>query len=159
MKIANGCAVSIHYTLTIAPGEVVDSSEGQEPLTYLHGGDQIIPGLERRLAGLEPGAVVTLAVPVAEAYGAPDPTLRVEVPREQFTADVDLTPGAQVIAEGDGEPSVLTILEVRDDRVVLDANHPLAGKDLTYDVEVVGVRRATAAELKHGHVHDGTHRH
>ncbi len=155
MKIAKGCVVSIHYTLTVADGEVVDSSDGQEPLAFLHGHDQIIPGLERQLGGLEPGAKVTLVVPSAEAYGPPDPSLRVEVPKTQFSDDIELTPGTQVIAEGDGEPSVLTILEVRDGVVVLDANHPLAGKDLTFEVEVVGVRKATSEELAHGHAHDG----
>jgi FKBP-type peptidyl-prolyl cis-trans isomerase SlyD len=159
MKATNDCVVSIHYTLTDAAGEVIDTSDGQAPLAYLHGHDQIIPGLENRLAGLEPGATATLAIPAAEAYGSPDPALHVEVPSDQFSSDIELTPGTQVIAEGDGEPAVLTILEVRDRVVVLDANHPLAGKDLTFDVEVISVRRATAAELKHGHVHDGTHGH
>jgi FKBP-type peptidyl-prolyl cis-trans isomerase SlyD len=159
MKAANDCVVSIHYTLTLADGEVVDSSDDQEPLAYLHGHDQIIPGLESRLAGLEPGASVTVTVPSDEAYGPPDPEMLVEIPRSQFASDVDLTPGSQVISEGDGEPSVLTITEVRGDVVVLDANHPLAGKDLTFAVEVVEVRQATAEEIEHGHAHDGSHRH
>jgi FKBP-type peptidyl-prolyl cis-trans isomerase SlyD len=159
MKITTGCVVSIHYTLTIDDGEVIDSSDGQEPLAYLHGYDQIIPGLERQLEGLEPGATVTLAVPSDEAYGAPDPSQRAEVPRKQFSPDVELTPGTQVIAEGDDHPSVVTILEVCDDLVVLDTNHPLAGKDLSFDVEVVGVRLATAEEIEHGHAHEGDHHH
>jgi FKBP-type peptidyl-prolyl cis-trans isomerase SlyD len=160
MRIAKDCVVNIHYTLTIAGGEVVDSSEGKSPLSFLHGHDQIIPGLERQLDGLEPGAKVTLHVPCAEAYGPPDPSRRVEVPKRQFSSDVDLSPGTQVIAEGgDGGPAVLTIIEVKGDNVVLDTNHPLAGEDLTFDIEVVGVRTATPQELSHGHSHDEGHDH
>lgn len=158
MKAADDCVVSIHYTLSLADGETVDSSEGDEPLAYLHGHEQIVPGLEKALSGLEPGAKLKVTVPAAEAYGTPDPEARVEIPREQFAEDVDLTPGEQVIADTDDEPAVLTILEVRPDVVVLDTNHPLAGKDLTFEVEVVAVRKATREELEHGHAHDG-HQH
>jgi FKBP-type peptidyl-prolyl cis-trans isomerase SlyD len=159
MKVADNCVVSFHYTLTDQSGEVLDSSDGRRPLSYLQGRGQIIPGLERQLEGLEQGAMVTLHVPAAEAYGVRDETLIVEVPRGNFSSDVDLTIGNTVMAEGQGQPTVLTIREVREDVVVLDANHPLAGKDLNFAVELVGVRAATPDERSHGHSHDGGHHH
>ena len=159
MKVASGCVVSFHYTLTDQTGEVLDSSDGRRPLSYLQGHGQIIPGLERQLEGLESGAMVTLHVPAAEAYGLRDSALLVDVPRAHFSADVDLSIGNTVMPEGKGSPAVLTIREVRDDVVVLDANHPLAGKDLNFAVELVAVRAATAEELAHGHSHDGAHHH
>jgi FKBP-type peptidyl-prolyl cis-trans isomerase SlyD len=151
--------VSFHYTLTDQSGEVLDSSDGRRPLSYLQGHGQIIPGLERQLEGLEAGALITLHVPAAEAYGARDEALLVTVPRANFSSDVDLTIGNTVMAEGKDHPAVLTIREVRPDEVVLDANHPLAGKDLNFAVELVTVRPATAEELSHGHSHDGGHHH
>ncbi len=157
MKVANGRIVSFHYTLTDQAGEVLDSSDGRRPLSYLQGRGQIMPGLERQLEGLEPGAVAALHVPAAEAYGLRDEGLVVTVPRARFSSDVDLSVGATVMAEGQGHPTVLTIREVRAEEVVLDANHPLAGRDLNFAVEVVGVRDASPEELAHGHSHDGVH--
>lgn len=157
MKIAKDAAVSFNYTLTDQAGEVLDSSQGREPLTYLHGHDQIIPGLERQLEGLEAGAKVELDVPAAEAYGEHRSDLLYEVERSRFDDEVDLEVGNQVMAQGASEPVVLTINAVSDDTVVLDANHPLAGKDLSFAVEVTEVREATDEELAHGHVHDGSH--
>ncbi len=159
MKIAKDAAVSFNYTLTDETGEVLDSSQGREPLTYLHGHDQIIPGLERQLEGLETGAKVELDVPAAEAYGEHRSDLLYEVERSRFDDEVDLEVGNQVMAQGASEPVVLTINAVSDDTVVLDANHPLAGKDLNFAVEVTEVREATEEELAHGHVHDGSHHH
>lgn len=153
MKIDKDTAVSFHYTLTDQGGEVLDSSDGREPLAYLHGHDQIIPGLERQLDGLDVGARVRLHVPAAEAYGEIDAERQFEVPRSKFPADEELIPGTQVMSQGGGAPSVFTIKEIREDVVVLDGNHPLAGKDLTFAIEVVSVRAATAEEIAHGHVH------
>ena len=157
MNVGKDTVVSFHYTLTDQAGEVLDSSDGRRPLAYLQGHSQIIPGLERQLEGLAAGAMVTLHVPAAEAYGVRDEKLLFNVPRAQFSSDVDLTLGNTVMAEGEGHPAVLTIREVRDDVVVLDANHPLAGRDLNFAVELVEVRAATAEELSHGHAHDGSH--
>jgi FKBP-type peptidyl-prolyl cis-trans isomerase SlyD len=159
VKVANNCIVSFHYTLTDQAGEVLDSSDGRRPLSYLQGRGQIIPGLERQLEGLEQGAMVTLHVPAAEAYGLRDEGLVVTVPRANFSSDVDLTIGNTVMAEGQDHPTVLTIREVRPEEVVLDANHPLAGRDLNFAVELVGVRVASPEELAHGHSHDGGHHH
>ncbi|MGE5234983.1 MAG: FKBP-type peptidyl-prolyl cis-trans isomerase [Acidobacteriota bacterium] len=159
MKISKDAAVSFHYTLTDQSGEVLDTSSGREPLTYLHGHDQIIPGLERQLEGLQPGDRATLAVPAAEGYGEVDRSAVFEVSRDKFPADEELIPGTQVMSQGGGEPRVFTIREARDDKVVLDANHPMAGKDLNFAVEVTEVRPATPEEIEHGHVHDGSHHH
>lgn len=159
MKIAKNSAVSFHYTLTDQHGEVIDASAERGPLTYLHGHDQIIPGLERQLEGLDAGARANLSVPASEAYGEPRPELLMEVPRDKFPADEELVPGTQVMSQGDGAPSVFTIREVRPETVLLDGNHPMAGKDLNFSIEVVTVRPATTEELEDGHIHDGNHDH
>lgn len=159
MKIVKDTAVSFHYTLTDQHGEVIDASAERGPLTYLHGHDQIIPGLERQLEGLDTGARANLAVPAAEAYGERREEMVMEVPRDKFPADEELVPGTQVMSQGGGAPVVFTIREVRPDTVLLDGNHPMAGKDLNFAIEVVDVRPASAEELAHGHVHDGDHDH
>jgi len=159
MLINADTIVSFHYTLTDAAGEVLDTSRGREPVSYLHGHGQIFPGLERQLAGLAAGARICLVVPAAEGYGERRPELTVSVRRDQFPADAELTVGSQVMSEGTKQPMVFTIAAVEGDTVLLDGNHPLAGKDLHFDVEVIHVRAATAEELAHGHSHDGSHRH
>lgn len=159
MLIASDTVVSFHYTLSDASGEVLDSSRGREPVAYLHGHGQLFPALERQLTGLADGAHATLVVPAAEGYGERRPELTVSVRRDQFPADADLVVGSQVMAQGTKEPMVFTIAGVEGDTVLLDGNHPLAGKDLHFEVEVIHVRAATPEELAHGHVHDGSHRH
>ncbi len=159
MLINADTIVSFHYTLTDAAGEVLDTSRGREPVSYLHGHGQIFPGLERQLAGLAAGARTTLVVPAAEGYGERRPELTVSVRRDQFPDDAELTIGSQVISQGTQNPMVFTIAGVEGDTVLLDGNHPLAGKDLHFDVEVIHVRAATAEELAHGYAHDGSHRH
>lgn len=159
MLIDTNTVVSFHYTLTDAAGAVLDTSRGREPVSYLHGRGQLFPALERQLTGLAVGQRVALVVPAAEGYGEHRPELLIEVRREQFPADAELAVGSQVMSEGTREPMVFTIAEVRPDTVLLDGNHPWAGKDLHFDVEVMHVREATREELEHGHAHDGSHRH
>jgi FKBP-type peptidyl-prolyl cis-trans isomerase SlyD len=159
MRIDVDTIVSFHYTLTDATGEVLDTSRGREPVSYLHGHGQIFPGLERQLTGLAAGDRATLMVPAAEGYGERRPELTVSVRRDQFPDDFQLTIGSQVMSQGTEQPMVFTIAGVEGDTVLLDGNHPLAGKDLHFDVEVIHVRAATAEELAHGHPHDGSHRH
>lgn len=159
MLIAADTVVSFHYTLADAAGQVLDSSHGREPVKYLHGHGQLFPSLERQLTGLAPGARTALVVPAVEGYGERRPELTVSVRRDQFPVDADLTVGSQVMSEGTAEPMVFTIADVQGDTVLLDGNHPLAGKDLHFQVEVIHVRAATAEEISHGHVHDGSHRH
>jgi FKBP-type peptidyl-prolyl cis-trans isomerase SlyD len=127
----------------------------REPLTYLHGHNQLVPGLENRLEGAEAGANLEIHVPAAEAYGEKQPELIFPVPKGQFDPTMDLVPGTQVMTQGDHGPLVLTIVGVEGDTVYLDANHPLAGMDLDFSIQVVSVRAATPEEIAHGHVHSG----
>jgi FKBP-type peptidyl-prolyl cis-trans isomerase SlyD len=161
MKIAKGSVVAVDYSLHLGDGEVVDASDPGDPLTYLHGAGQIVPGLESALEGLEPGANRKVVVPPEQGYGARDARGIQEVPRTAFPPDFDPRPGLELTAEGeDGEPVPFTIREVKPEAVVIDLNHPLAGATLHFDVTVREVRAATAEELEHGHAHGaGDHDH
>lgn len=152
-EVADDVVVSIDYTLTV-DGEVVDSTEGDEPLQFLQGHQNIIPGLERELAGMKVGDSKQVVVPAGEAYGEVDPDNVVDVPRSEFPAEIPLEPGTELeVKNADGEVLSATIAEVSGDTVKLDFNHPLAGKQLTFDVSVVELRSATDEEMAHGHVH------
>lgn len=159
MKAANGTVVSIHYTLTDDSGAVLDSSRGGQPFSYLHGHGNIIPGLEKALEGREAGYKSQVSVPPAEAYGEKNPEAIFEAPREHFPPDMKLEPGVRVYAEGPNGPIPLTVVRLTDKGAILDANHPLAGKTLHFDVEVIQVRPATEEELFHGHAHEGSDAH
>lgn len=153
MKVARDTAVTLHYTVKGPDGQVLDSSLGREPLIYLHGYNQIVPGLESGLEGAEAGAQLLIHVPAAEAYGERHPELVFPTPKSHFDPDVELVPGTRVMTQGDHGPLVLTIVSVEGDTVFLDANHPLAGMDLDFSVEIVSVRAATPEEIAHGHIH------
>ena len=159
--IAAGKVVSVHYTLRDDDGEVIDSSAGGEPLDFLHGAGNIVPGLERQLTGKQVGDKVTAVVPPEEAYGMPEGPGPQPVPRSSFPDDVELESGLQFFARGpSGDRIPLWVVEVTDDTVLVDGNHPLAGMTLHFDVEVVGLRDATAEEQAHGHPHgEGGHHH
>jgi FKBP-type peptidyl-prolyl cis-trans isomerase SlyD len=159
MKIANGNVVGIDYALHLGDGEVVDASAPGEPLTYLHGEGQIVPGLESALEGLDVGDRKQVVVPPGDGYGDHDPRGLQEVPRSAFPADFDPKVGMELTAEGpQGEPVPFAIREVRPDTVLIDLNHPLAGKTLHFDVTIREVRAATDEERAHGHAH-GAHGH
>jgi FKBP-type peptidyl-prolyl cis-trans isomerase SlyD len=153
--------VLIHYTLTDDAGEVLDSSAGREPLAYLHGKGNIIPGLENALAGKKVGEKLNVKVEPAQGYGERDEQLVQAVPRQAFESVGEVNPGMQFQAQTpQGETRIVTVTQVADDLVTVDANHPLAGTHLTFDVEVTEVRDATPEELEHGHVHGpGGHSH
>lgn len=153
MQVAKNKVVSIDYTLKDDAGEVIDSSEGYEPLFYLHGHDNIVPGLESALEGKQAGDKVQVSVSPAEGYGERDDSLQQVVPREAFQGVEDLEVGMQFRAESDEGQQIVTIMAVDGDNVTVDGNHPLAGETLNFDVTVVEVRDATADELEHGHVH------
>ncbi len=160
MKTARNMVVSFHYTLKDDSGEVLDTSSGREPLTYLHGHGNIIPGLEKALEGTSVGHRSHVAVEAADAYGETNPDLIFEAPREHFPADLKLEQGTRVYAEGPEGPVSFTVVRLTEKGAVLDGNHPLAGKQLHFDLEVVDVRPATPEELDHGHVHGaGGHDH
>jgi FKBP-type peptidyl-prolyl cis-trans isomerase SlyD len=153
MQIAQNSVVAFHYTLTNDEGEVLDSSEGREPLTYLHGAGNIIPGLEKELEGRENGEKLQVAVNPEEGYGETQPSLVQEVPRDSFQGVESIEPGMQFQAQTQGGPLMVTVTKVEGDTVVVDGNHPLAGQTLNFDVEIAEVREASEEEVEHGHVH------
>jgi len=154
MKIDDNCVVSLHYTLTNDHGEQLDSSAGHDPLEYLHGGAGIIPGLERELAGKEVGDKFVVVINPEDAYGESRPELVNVVPRSQFPADQDVLPGMTFNAQdADGQTHMISITSVDGDDVTIDANHPLAGQVLNFDVSVENIRAATEEEIAHGHPH------
>jgi FKBP-type peptidyl-prolyl cis-trans isomerase SlyD len=159
MQIARDTVVSIAYTLSNDAGEVLDASERSEPLVYMHGRGQIIPGLEHALAGRSTGDSFQVRISPDDAYGEHDPDLVQQARRSQFGGETPEV-GMRVEAEGPDGGETLTIVAIDGDVVTLDGNHPLAGVPLNFDVTVVEVRAATAQELAHGHVHGaGGHHH
>lgn len=150
--IASNTVATIHYTLRGDDGEVLDTSVGGDPLSYLHGHDNIVPGLERQLTDRAVGDRLTAIVEPAEGYGERRPDGRRSIERAAFPADVQ--PGMQLFAE-DGEGRVLPIWvrAVGEQEVEIDLDHPLAGARLHFEVEVLEVRAANAEELTHGHPH------
>lgn len=161
MKIANGTVVGIDYSLHLGDGKVVDASQPGDPLTYLQGEGQIVPGLESALEGLAVGDQKQVVVAPAQGYGEHDPRGVQEVPRTAFPPEFEPKVGMELTAEGqDGQPVPFSIREVKHDKVVIDLNHPLAGKTLHFDVTVREIREATADEKEHGHAHgEGGHEH
>lgn len=157
MKIAENKVAKIHYTVS-AQGTELDSSKDKEPLAYLAGKGFLVPGLEEALMGHEVGEQFSVEVPADKAYGQRDDHLMQSVPKSMFEG-MDVEPGMQFRASTDGGEQTVMILEVNDEDVVVDGNHPLAGMDLFFEVSIEEVRDASAEELEHGHVHDGEHHH
>jgi FKBP-type peptidyl-prolyl cis-trans isomerase SlyD len=153
MDIQKGKVVSIDYILRDASGKLLDSSDEGDPLVYLHGNDNIIPGLEKQLEGKATGDKLTCVVPAVEAYGERDEELVLKVSKTEFGPDADLSPGMQFEARSEEGTQIVTVVKVEGDDVTIDANHPLAGETLHFQVSVVDVREATPEELEHGHVH------
>jgi FKBP-type peptidyl-prolyl cis-trans isomerase SlyD len=152
--VADDVVVAIDYILTDPAGAVIDQSEAGQPLSYLHGHHNLVPGLERALLGKTIDDQLDVVVTPADGYGEPNPDLVVTLPREGLSFQVKV--GDLVRAEaGDGQSLVLKVVSLDDEHVTLDGNHPLAGRELHFAVKVVGLRPATADELAHGHVHDG----
>lgn len=161
MQVAKHKVVTIDYTLTDDEGTVLDTSEGGEPLAYIHGVGNLIPGLEEALEGLSPGDAVRVSVPPEKAYGEIHDHLRQSVPRSRFDTEDEIEVGMMfhTPAEGGGM-QVVRVVAVETEHVTVDANHPLAGQNLNFAVRVADVREATAEELDHGHVHGpGGHHH
>lgn len=155
LLIGDNCVVSIHYTLTGDDGAVIDSSRDGSPLVYLHGANNIIPGLENELIGKTAGASLKVSVAPENGYGAHSPEGLHKVPRSAFEGVEDIEPGMQFQTEGPQGVQLVVVTEVTDDEITIDANHPLAGKTLHFDVSVEDVRAATQEEIDHGHVHHG----
>jgi FKBP-type peptidyl-prolyl cis-trans isomerase SlyD len=152
--VADDVVVSLEYTLTV-DGEVVDSTEGIEPITFLQGYENIIPGLERELYGLKIGDSKKVHVSAKDAYGEIDPEAVVDVPRDEIPKDIPLKKGTELqVTNEDGELLDAVIVKISKETVQLDFNHPLAGKDLNFAIKVIDLREAEPEELEHGHVHD-----
>lgn len=158
MQIQSNSVVTLHYTLKDNDGNIIDQSDDGSFL-YMHGAMNIIPGLENALAGKSAGDEISVKVSPEEGYGVKDDARIQEVPKDMFDSADDIQVGVQFHAQGpDGSAVVVTVIEVKDDAVVIDANHALAGVDLNFEVKIVDVREATEEEVEHGHVH-GPHGH
>jgi FKBP-type peptidyl-prolyl cis-trans isomerase SlyD len=153
-KVQKNSVVSIDYTLTDDEGEVLDTSKGQDPLSYLHGHGQIVPGLERALEGKAIGDSVKVVVEPKDGYGQRDQKRVMHVNRAKLPSDLDPEVGMQLAGQDDkGQVIPLWITQVSATEVTLDGNHPLAGQTLHFDVQIKDVRQATEEELHHGHAH------
>lgn len=153
MKIENKTVVSFHYTLSNAAGEQMESSRERDPMVYLHGSNNIIPGLEKALSGKAAGDSFEVTIEPAEAYGERDDQRIQRVSAKHFRQPGRLEPGQLVTLQTKQGPVQATVVKVGRFNVDVDTNHPLAGQSLTFDVEVTDVREATKEELSHGHVH------
>lgn len=155
--MSNPRVVSFHYSLTDPHGNLIDSTEGGEPFSFLEGVGQMIPGLESQMSALQKGDKKTLQVPFGQAYGERDESLMMQVPRDKFPVkEIQIGDRFQVGNTPDGPP--MTVADFDEKNVILDGNHPLAGVDLTFQVEIIDTREATAEEMAHGHAH-GAHGH
>ena len=160
MAIGQDSVVTIHYTLKDDGGEIIDRSSPEEPLAYLHGNGNLVPGLERELEGKNAGDKLSVKVSPADGYGEYDKQLVQQVPRRSLSGISNIKVGMQLQAQTPQGVRVLTVKRIASDMVTVDGNHPLAGKALNFDVEIVEVRAATEEELSHGHVHGaGGHHH
>jgi len=159
LKIADNIVVTMDYELKI-DGEVVDTSEDGDPIIFLQGAGQIIPGLEKAIYGLTAGDKKSVTVSPEDGYGEIDPDSIVEVPKDEFPEDFPLELGVEITVNTEDEDDEsleeemeATIVAINEDTVTLDFNHPLAGKSLNFDVNILEVREATPEEIEHGHVH------
>jgi FKBP-type peptidyl-prolyl cis-trans isomerase SlyD len=153
MQVQDNAVVRIDYTLRDDAGEVLETSEGREPMAYMHGVGQMLPGLERAMAGKAAGDALNVTVAPEEGYGEHNAELVQSVPRDVFEGVEKIEPGMRFTAQTAAGPCPVTVTEVGEEQVKIDANHPLAGHTLHFDVTVVEVREATAEELEHGHPH------
>jgi len=156
--IADGLVVIMQYTLRAdADGEVLDESTADEPMTYLHGADNIVPGLEKALEGKGVGFKGKIVVSPEDGYGEREDEEPDEIPRKAFPPDMVIEPGMTFMAEGpNDEHAPIWVIGVEGDKIIVDSQHPLSGKTLHFDVEVIGIRAATADEMAHGHPHGPT---
>lgn len=160
MQVATDKVVVIHYTLKNASGEVLDSSSGGDPLAYIHGNGNIIPGLEEALEGKVVGDKLQVSIEPEKGYGTHSQELVQQVPKRAFQGVGQVQPGMRFTAQTEHGPRQVVVTRVVGDMVTVDGNHPLAGQTLNFDVEIADVRDASQEELEHGHVHGpGGHHH
>jgi FKBP-type peptidyl-prolyl cis-trans isomerase SlyD len=157
MKIRSGCIVELDYVLRDGEGKPVEDSKDGGKLTYLHGNEEIPPALETQLDGVEEGAEIEVTLAAGQAYGEYNPDGIVSVPREEFPPDAEIVPGDWISVvlseevdgeEKPGEEMEMRVVEISPDAITLDANHPLAGQEVTFDLRVVSVRQASDAEIE-----------
>ena len=156
MKIEKNCVVSASFRLFDGEGQLVDSSDNDGPLTYLHGAEELLPGLESALSGHVVGDALTVELTPQEAFGEREDALVDRAPRANFPGVEVIEPGMRFQTEmDDGAPMLVTVTHVDEEWVTVDGNHELAGKHLRFELEVVEVRKASHEEVAHGHVHGG----
>jgi len=142
-QVKAGDTVRIHYTGTLTTGETFDSSEGRDPLEFVVGSGQVLPGLDKALPGMEMGEKKTVQIPCAEAYGESDPSAMQSIPRGQIPENIPVEPGTQLQMQApSGQVVPVVVVSANEEEVVLDANHPLSGKDLIFAIEIVGINAA-----------------
>ncbi|MBC7428360.1 MAG: peptidylprolyl isomerase [Bacteriovorax sp.] len=160
MQVAKNKVVSIDYKLTDGSGKTIDSSENHEPLLYIQGIGNLIPGLEKELEGKKAGDHLKVTIPAKDGYGERNDSLCQSVPKSQFESTEGLEVGMQFEVETEQGELVVSVTKIEGDIVTVDGNHPLAGVELHFDVTVKEVRDASTEELAHGHVHgEGGHHH
>lgn len=160
MQISNNCVARFHYTLKDDKGVQLESSKGSEPMTYLHGHDSLLKGLEDALVGKQAGDAFTVTLAPGQAFGEVRADNELRVPISQLQGAKKWQPGMQAIIHTTHGHQQVTVLKVGHTMATVDTNHPMAGKTLTFDVEVMEVREASEVELAHGHVHGaGGHHH
>lgn len=159
MKVDDGQVISMHYTLHV-DGQVVDSSEGGEPLQFIQGVGHIIPGLEHELYDMKVGDSKQVVIAPKDGYGEMDAEAFMDVPRDSFPPDVPMKVGVELeLRDQSDHPVYARIESIGDENVRLNMNHPLAGKELHFDVKIADIRQATDEEISHGHVHGDEHNH
>lgn len=154
MKIANDKVVTLEYTLSDADGQPIDSSDGKEALSLIHGRGTVFPAVEDAIAGRSMGERLSLELSPEQAYGPHDARLLLQIPRSNFRTDAPITPGMQFLRRVDGEEYIVTVTAVDEDHVTIDANHPLVGQRLRFDLVITGVRNALDEELQSGHIQE-----
>jgi FKBP-type peptidyl-prolyl cis-trans isomerase SlyD len=160
MQVTQDSVVAIHYTLRNDAGEIIDSSSSGDPLVYMHGNGNLIPGLERELDGKKASDKLNVRIAPEDAYGVMDESLIQKVPRSAFGSQAQIAVGMQFQTQSNHGAQTVTVTKVADDFITVDGNHPLAGQFLNFDVEVIEVRAASEEEMAHGHVHGpGGHHH
>jgi len=157
MTVKKDAVVEMHYTLKNEAGDVIDTSTGKDPMPFIHGHGNIIPGLESALEGMKTGETCDVAVKPEDGYGIHHPEAIQEIPKEALDGVGELAVGMQLQSQdADGNPFVVHVKAINEDTITIDANHPLAGETLHFNVSIENVREATKDELEHGHVHSGS---
>lgn len=143
-QVKKGDTVKVHYHGKLTSGETFDSSAGREPLEFKVGEGNVIKGFDEGVMGMKVGDKKTVEIPVQDAYGPKDPGMLIEFPKDRFPADLDPQPGMSLqMSDNAGQAFRVVVSEVKDDKVILDANHPLAGEDLIFDIEMVDIKPAS----------------